>query len=279
MPVEGREPMKQQLKRLLGPLYTPGLRHMKRQAELRFLGKGEPELALLPKLLDRQKVAVDVGVNIGDYLGVLARCSARVIGFEPHPRCFAFVDGLNLDRCTVLNIALSDRAGTATLQVPVEGEEVTGLASIALANSPGGQEAQQVVAYEVRTMRLDDALAEQLRPGEELGFVKIDVEGHELAVLEGGLGTIESRRPIVMVETEFRHGAPVERIFALFDARGYQAKALVRGRMQDIDAPGLRRLQEGVEVADIVKDTHDSSYVNNVWFFPSEQLRLLDRLG
>lgn len=271
--------VKQVLKRALGAYYTPRMRHLKRQLEVRFLGKGEPELALLSRALDPGAVSVDIGANIGDYLGFLARHSKRVIAFEPHPVCFANLRAIGLANCTILNLALSDRAGTAVLAVPVEAEEVTGLATIEPSNRSFAPTATRVQEYEVRVARLDDALAEQLRPGEQLDFIKIDVEGHEHAVILGAADTIARHRPIVLLETEYRHGAPIPAIFALFAAQGYLARILHVGRMTPVDPVRLRELQRDYTVGDIVKDVQDNDYVNNVWFIPGERTETLARLG
>lgn len=263
--------MKDYLKALIGPYYTPRMRHLKRRLEVRYLHKGEPELARLPGILTKDGIALDIGANIGDYLAVLARHSRRVIAFEPHPTCFAHLEALGLRNCDLVNMALSDREGTAHLRVPVDEAEVTGLATIEAANTAIAEEAPEIREYEVRTARLDDVIGEHVRPGESIDFIKIDVEGHELAVLQGAEATIAAHRPIVMVETEFRHNAPVADIFALFEARGFDARALVRGRFAGIDAAGLQALQQGIDRDAIVRDTHDSGYVNNVWFVGREQ--------
>ena len=120
---------------------------------------------------------------------------------------------------------------------------------------------------------------EQLRPGERIGFIKIDVEGHEHAVLLGAEATIDKHRPIVLLETEYRHGAPIAAIFELFTARGYLAKILHAGRMTEVDPEHLKELQREVEIDDIVKDAKDSVYVNNVWFIPSERAGALAGIG
>lgn len=271
--------MKRQLKRLVADYYTPRLRHRKRRLEVRFLGKGEPELALLPKLLDRGQVSLDVGANIGDYLNVLAMHSRRAIAFEPHPTCFAYLAAAGIPNCTLLNLALSDRAGTATLKVPVESDEVTGLGTIEATNTSFAGSATRVRDYEVKVERLDEVASAQLRDGERVGFIKIDVEGHEHAVLEGGRATIDAHRPVVMIETEYRHGAPVRAIFECFAARGYVAKLLLKGRIEDADAGRLEALQRGIGVGDMVTDATDSVYVNNVWFVPPERLSSLAGLG
>lgn len=264
--------MKQQIKNMLGDYYTPRLRHLKRRLEVRFLGKGEPELMLLPRLLDGNQVALDIGANIGDYLTVLARYSKRAIAFEPHPVCFAYLKAVSIANCTLLNLALSDRSGSAILKVPVEDGEVTGLATIQASNISFAATATRVQSYEVATARLDDVTGVQLMAGEQIGFIKIDVEGHELAVLLGAAATIDRHRPIVLLETEYRHGAPIDAIFGLFNARRYVAKLLHSGRMEDADPARLRELQRDIGIGDIVKDAKDSVYVNNVWFVPSERI-------
>jgi FkbM family methyltransferase len=264
--------MKQQLKQMIGNYYTPRLRHLKRRLEVRYLGKGEPELTLLPSLLARDQVSLDIGANIGDYLNVLALHSRRAIAFEPHPVCFAYLEAARIANCTLLNLALSDHAGTAILKVPVEEGEVTGLATIEAANTSFAATATRVQDYEVKIARLDEVAPEQLQSGERIGFIKIDVEGHEHAVLLGAQATIDAHRPIVLLETEYRHGAPIEAIFALFAARRYTARILHAGRMEDVDPARLQELQREVAIGDIVKDAKDSVYVNNVWFVPPDRL-------
>ncbi len=271
MPRPGK-PMKQLVKTILGPCYTPKMKHLKRRMEVRYLGKGEPELALLPRLVDPGKVAIDIGANIGDFLDVLVRHASRAIAFEPHPVCLAHLRAIGLPRCEIVDLALSDRAGTATLRVPVEDAEVTGLGTIETANSSFAARASGTSSYDVRTARLDDVIGDYLGAEEAVGFIKIDVEGHEHAVLMGGAATIERHRPIVMVETEYRHGAPVPAIFAAFAERDYEARALTRDRLEPIDAARLAELQGGVAIGAIVGDAHDSLYVNNVWFVPRERL-------
>jgi FkbM family methyltransferase len=267
--------VKQQIKRLLGNYYSPRLRHLKRRLEVRFLGKGEPELAVLPRLLDGNQLSLDIGANIGDYLNVLAQYSLRAIGFEPHPVCFAYLGAAGIANCTLVNLALSDRSGTAVLKVPVEESEVTGLATIEAANTSFTPLATRVQEYEVKVARLDDAVVDLVKDGERIGFIKIDVEGHEHAVLMGAEATIDRHRPIVLLETEYRHGAPIAEIFAMFGTRQYVAKILHAGRMQDVDPDRLQELQREVGIGDIVKDAKDSVYLNNVWFIPRERAAAL----
>jgi FkbM family methyltransferase len=140
----------------------------------------ESELALLATLLRAGDVVLDVGANVGLYTLVASRLVGDlglVHAFEPAP---ATADVLqhNLDLNAIRNVvvhrtAVASSSGRATLRLPVPGEP--GLATIV-----GG--AGTVVA-EVSTLRLDEFL--RAHSLESVALLKVDVEGAELAVLEG----------------------------------------------------------------------------------------------
>src|SRR5688572_1283849 len=80
----------------------------------------EPEMWLVPSLISRKGVALDVGANAGHWSLQLARYSRHVHAFEPNPICLSRLVRL-LPSCVSLHpIALSDRAGTATLRYDPE---------------------------------------------------------------------------------------------------------------------------------------------------------------
>src|SRR5690606_11886840 len=49
---------------------------------------------------------------------------------------------------------------------------------------------------------------------DEVDFIKIDVEGHELAVLRGASKTIEENRPVILVEVKPENEAEVQTFFS-----------------------------------------------------------------
>jgi FkbM family methyltransferase len=98
---------------------------------------------------------------------------------------------------TVVNCAVSDREGTARFFVAEHVEQMSTLDltpdHLAWIEQVGGA----IKEIEVRTATLDSLLAEAALPS--IQFITIDVEGHELAVLEGF--TLETHRPrIVIIE-------------------------------------------------------------------------------
>jgi hypothetical protein len=67
-------------------------------------------------------------------------------------------------------------------------------------------------------------------------FLKIDVEGHEQALLAGAQKTLEAHRPTVLIECESRHrpDQDVRPVLDLFAALGYQGSFFQRGRRRPL---------------------------------------------
>jgi FkbM family methyltransferase len=217
---------------------APRLLHGYRVLRHLWLKPFERELALIPRYLDRDRVAVDVGANVGLMASVMARGSKRVIAFEPHPGCAQHLRRIAIRNCEVVEAAASDRDGAAILRVP----HTHALGTIETANKLSDQSA--VTGLTVQTQTLDSALASRLSPGEMVSFVKIDVEGHEHAVLRGARRLLETHRPVLMVEIEYRHGASVGETFALLETLGYQGFVTLDGSKLTLITPGgLRQLQ------------------------------------
>ena len=100
----------------------------------------------------------------------------------------------------------------------------------------------------------------------DVGFLKIDVEGHELALLAGARRTIESSRPVVFVESESRHavGAPANVIDLMMRGHGYRRAAfLCDGKILDIASFDVGRDQ-----LQWLPDVANSAYVSNFVFWP-----------
>jgi FkbM family methyltransferase len=210
---------------------------------------------LLPMLVDPTRAAVDVGANEGFYAGKMARFTARVHCFEPLPWMADDLARKEPTNVVVHRAALSDHVGTTVLRIPYRGATVLhGTATIEPDNALDDAERVEEVACPVTT--LDAAV------GEPVGFVKIDVEGHELAVLRGAAGILDRDRPIVLVESERRHraGAP-EDVFAFLAERGYAGVALMDDKLFGLDGFAVAHHQAPTR--------HGRRYVNNFLFFPT----------
>src|SRR5712672_2678373 len=80
---------------------------------------GEPELAILAKLVPRGGTAVDVGANQGFFAYALSDIADRVIAFEPNPDYAFFARWMLRGRAEVHQLALSDVSGQGALYVPI----------------------------------------------------------------------------------------------------------------------------------------------------------------
>lgn len=79
---------------------------------------------------------------------------------------------------------------------------------------------------EVQSYRLDDLSIS------DVGFIKIDVEGYELEVLQGAKKTIASSRPNLIVEIEEKHvKRPIQDLLNEVCSYGYECFALRRGTL------------------------------------------------
>lgn len=208
------------LRRLLPSVYwTRKVGHMQRS-------RHESEMSLLPLLCDRERVSVDVGAAGGSFAVQLARLSRSCIAFEPRPS--AASDLAEMSRHVGLPIrveavALSDEAGETRLRMLADDP---GRSTIENGNMLADEVGGSISALTVQTRRLDDY---GLR---DVGFVKIDAEGHELSVLKGAVSILHSERPALLIEAEERHRPnTVADMHALLTGFGYCGFFLAEGEL------------------------------------------------
>jgi len=193
--------------------------------------KGEAELKLLPALVARDKIAIDIGANKGVYTHVLATLCRRVEAFEPNPKIYGVLTRYLPANVTPHHVALSDRAGVAELVIPARssGGYSNQGASLNPAKKESAPHGFGSVAVEARTL---DSYAFT-----NVGFIKIDVEGFEDAVLRGAAETLKRERPTVLLELEERHtGAPIEKSLADLAAMGFDVFFVRDGGLTPIAA-------------------------------------------
>ena len=176
---------------------------------------GEYELPRIGKYIDPSRLAVDIGGHEGVYSCHFLKRAKGVVVFEANPAAAKEI-GERLPGLRVENIALSSEEGTAILRIPRGSaiHSLTGCATIEPHNDLANVEADKV---EVPMRTLDSYALDNV------GFVKIDVEGHEESVLKGGRNLIATSRPVLMLEIEERHNkGALARISAALAELGYQ---------------------------------------------------------
>ena len=162
-------------------------------------GSYEPPLPMLmmATLLRSEGIFVDVGANTGVYTVMAGTIvgDRSIIAFEPLPSVVAILkrnlalNGL-AERVRLIEVALSDQAGTAQLHLPDPGH---GLVETSASLEPDFQQADSTC--EVPVKRLDD-----IRIPDPIAVIKVDIEGHEHAFLRGARETILRDRPIIFAE-------------------------------------------------------------------------------
>ena len=142
---------------------------------------------------------VDVGANIGLYSVMINHLAApkMTYAFEPVRRNFhqlcgnLFVNELS-DRVTPYCLALSDTSGESTIHIDPTS---TGVSRLSLEN--GGRSSDAFTQQEtIRLARLDELFDWQDRRL----FIKIDVEGHEIAALQGMRAILDRNQVILQIE-------------------------------------------------------------------------------
>lgn len=191
------------------------------------LGELEPEVALLPKLLAgaRGRVALDIGANLGIYTYALCQMGMEVHAFEPQPACCAVINAWaeNKPSITVHNTGVGSGPGELVLHIPVVG-------GVPMPTRASFQEFdEESIQLRVPVTTLDST------PIADIAFIKIDVEGFELQVLQGALGILGKSHPILLVEIDReRHDQEsFGVIIRLLSGLGYRSHVYEKGKLTD----------------------------------------------
>jgi FkbM family methyltransferase len=221
----------------------------------------EQELNFLDRIVPHGAVTVDVGANCGLYTRKLSRLSRKVHAFEPSHKMAELLRRTSASNVSVHEIALSDHVGDAELFIPRDnGQLIYGLASLEPRDVTSGH---AVMSTKVPIARLDAIVHE------EVAFVKIDVEGHELNVLHGAADLLEHSQPVFLVEAEDRHRADATRLlFEFFGMRGYRGYFLKDGDAAPVEEFRVDELQDADALLPDGGRRAGKSYVNNFFFFP-----------
>lgn len=223
------------------------------------------EIEALLKALRPDHTAVDVGANKGSYLWALSRAvpRGRVVAFEPQPVLAQYLEvacaAAGLRNVQIEGAGCSRRSGHLTLAIPGQGDSSPG-ASFEAAVA----QREHCRYIEVPTFALDDYFAQEKG---RIGALKVDVEGHELAALQGGEGLLRAHRPTVVCECEQRHLSQgrVQDVIDFMRSLSYRGQFSNQGQLVDVAAfdPAIHQKQQGERFWDA------PDYCNNFIFRPA----------
>lgn len=170
---------------------------------------------LFARVINPGDTVIDIGANLGYYTILaadLVGSEGRVVAIEPNPEVFRklsasiSVNGF-APRVSARNVALAapGESGQRLFFVP-QGEPKNGRFLVP------GEDVERLAANgtvsEVALGQVD------FRELEKVDFIKIDVEGAELAVLEHLRPVIEKFRPKLVCEVNFRRGYSYDQLIA-----------------------------------------------------------------
>ena len=216
----------------------------------------------LRQFIDAQAISVDVGANYGQYAVKLAAESRQCVVIEPIQE-LAWLEETLPPNCVFFNVAAGAEEGQGTLTIPVE----NGQQSYALATLGDSYEDQEVVLQQTPLCTLDSILAECC-PDERVGFVKIDVEGQETAVLQGARQTLARWQPNIQVEI-WQEAVPQTTL--LFEELGYRGLFFFDGHLFNISRydPAIHNAPQNAWQSDEADRYDPNLYVNNFFFVPN----------
>ena len=220
------------------------------------------EIEIIKQLSDPYKVALDIGANKGTWTIFLNRYFSHVYCFEPIPQlCDHLTNRFSGFNVSVENCALGDINGVLCLNIPYIRNKQLDTRSSLVKNFNNelimGEKVSRVDSIEVMIRTLDEFKINNV------GFIKIDVEGSELQVLQGGKETIKRNRPNMIIEIEQQHhkDGAIYSIFRYIEQMGYKGKFISNNKLFDIKQFDVVKMQEQL-------DDKDDKYINNFIFTP-----------
>ena len=177
-----------------------------------YSGYLDPELLQLDRFIPqhRRGVALDIGANEGVTANFLATRFAAVHAFEPNPVPFALWAKVSRPNVVPWNCALSDSDGTGQLKIPVvRGQQLSGWGAL---DNPYLDSDTEPFTIEVQTARLQTIASKIPRP---IDLIKLDAEGHELAVLRGAIEIIRADRPYLLIELSSKNEAELHELLGV----------------------------------------------------------------
>jgi len=223
--------------------------------------RAEPEMRGIIQRCDPSGTAIDVGTWYGPWTYWLSKRVRDVQSFEPNPKVAAVLRQGVASNVTVHECAVSDAEGTAELVLQDLSVGSEGTATIV----PGVQGAG---SHSVKTVRIDDMGFTDVR------FIKIDVEGHENAVIDGALDTIKRDHPVLFVELEERM-ADIDGTIAKMAALGYEARFVMNDVWTSSETMDLAAWQRSFMSSHALQSylqtvVNGNGYVNDVAFVHSQ---------
>ena len=185
------------------------------------------------------KNCIDVGSNIGDFSKeILKNKNTNVVAFEPIPECFSSLKKLKNDygdRFIYFKCALSNKRGSACINFNKISHDLASLeSSISEIDFIKKKNTEKL---EIKLEKLDNFIDNKYFTNTD--FIKIDTEGHELKVLEGGIDFVNINKiKLLQIEFNLHHlfvDCTVYKISKLLENYAVTQLNLINGKLIIVD--------------------------------------------
>ena len=181
---------------------------LKRRLERAVKNEYEPELKLIKKFITHGTDSLDIGIYKGIYSYEISKYAKTVHAFEFNPLIFSFLNRniyKIINNIKLYNFGLSNQNNKVTLRIPIRNklaneENYEEFFEMGRATIHDKNEFNEFRSFDVNVKKLDNLQFEN-----PISFIKIDVEGHEIEVIEGAIETINKNKPILLIEIEEKH--------------------------------------------------------------------------
>jgi len=228
----------------------------------------EPEMVYFDRLpRGAFDIVFDVGAAMGSFCWILQSKSQQIYAFEPGRVHYNALSRAALGtNVQVIRAAVGSVVGEVELITPSSDANDRYCASVSKDN-PVIQQSTALVDV-VEQLTLDHFADEHVSAGRSVDFIKIDIEGYELEALRGGITTISTHLPLILIEIEARHNANYIAAFEFLFDLGYLAYTFDGKIFIPHDG---RAIEQRQRPEDLEKRLHGgtkdhSAYVNNFIF-------------
>lgn len=220
-----------------GVVLTGSLRTNPLVKQVYMLGCYEPTLVeYLKRSIKAEDIFLDIGANSGHFSLIAARLGSEVISVEASPaNCRLFAENVAVNALGSRIKIIQAAAGNEDGEIRLYDNRLNGMWST---TSRAAFWYLRPLARKITVslVRVDNIL--QREDVQRVRFVKIDVEGAELAVLQGLRNLLRSGRPDLEFCLEFSPSwltrEQQEEIFSIFRSHGFEAYKLVN---REVDFP------------------------------------------
>ena len=165
----------------------------------------EPEsTSVIKNLVKPGDVVLDIGANIGYYTVIMSKIvgkTGKVLAFEPTKHFFdvlqSTVEINNLTNVQLYDFGISDNNSESEISI---GEHSATIHWLKDSERNGGI---PISVEQIILKRLDDIISSMNI--DKLDFIKIDVDGHEPAFLDGAWETLNKYKPTILMEIDHQH--------------------------------------------------------------------------